>query len=463
MKNIFKFLSFALLISLVSGCDSKDSASSSADTSDSLATMPSQSVSVTDNDAFVDYVKETKLDLADTSKIYTEVKVKAYVDGDTTHFVPVTTPAVWIEEEYLKARYNSIDTPESTGKVEEWGKTASYFTHDKLASAHSIIIQSDSNKWETDSTGGRYLVWVWYQPASGEDYRLLNLELIQNGLAKLKSATNYSLYDTFSAANMQAMRKEMKVYSNGKEKDENFYYGAAKSVTMKELRLNAKDYEGVKVSVEGLVTVYDPFSHMAYAQSYDVEDEKYYGMNFYAGFTKFTPLVAGNYLRLVGTLSWYAPDTEHPEYGSWQVSGLLYLPMNPDNEGSMKILEKNQEVVANLITADDLSKELENKDDTLTKGEKIESTYVRMENLTVKRVYTTESTDSTSNGALTLTCEDENKKQVIVRTSVLKKDDNTLLTNEDVLGKTIHVNGVVNKYNGNVQIHVFTLNDMTIA
>ncbi|MCI5745227.1 MAG: thermonuclease family protein [Erysipelotrichaceae bacterium] len=410
---------------------------------------------------FVDYVSQTKLDLTDSSKITAEVEVLHYVDGDTTHFVPVGTPSVWIEDDYLKARYNSVDTPESTGKVEKWGKSASLFTKDALESAQSIILQSDTNTWNTDTTGGRYLVWVWYRVDEHSDYRLLNLELIQNGLAKLKSASSYSLYDTFYAANLQAMNLKLKLYSN--DKDPNYYDGNAISLSMKELRLNASEYKDKKVCVEGLVTLYDPFNHMAYAESYDAEDDRWYGMNFYAGYTKFAPLASGNYLRLVGTLSFYAPDSNSPEYGTWQVSGLAYLPMTPDYEGSMKILEKNVEVVAHEVTYDDLSTRIENEGDTLSVGEKIESTYVTMNNLLVTKVYTTQSTNINSNGALTLTCKDNDGNVVTVRTSVLKHDDDTLLTAEEVLNKNISVKGIVTKYNGKIQIHVFTLNELEIA
>ena len=128
---------------------------------------------------FVDYVAETKLDQdSDTKKI--EVTVKSYIDGDTTHF---NAPSDIAENGVLKARYMGVNTPESTGKIEEWGKKASNFTKEKLMNAKSIIVESNDDKWNVDSTGGRHLVYVWYKPADSDDYRCLNLELIQNGLS----------------------------------------------------------------------------------------------------------------------------------------------------------------------------------------------------------------------------------------------------------------------------------------
>ena len=56
-----------------------------------------------------------------------------------------------------------------------------------------------------------------------------------------------------------------------------------------------------------------------------------------------------------------------------------------------------------------------------------------------------------------------NGNEVTIRTSVLKKGDNTLLAEEDVLNKTIDVKGIVTAYEGKVQIHVYTLNELIIA
>lgn len=406
---------------------------------------------------FVDYVAATKLDLNDTSKIYAEVKVHLYVDGDTTHFVPKgAVPENWVQTEknILKARYNSCDTPESTGKVEPWGETAKQFTRNALENAHSIIIQSDNETWNTDSTADRYLVWVWYQPKENADYRLLNLELIQEGLAKLKSASSYSLYETFNAANMQAITNELKVYSS--EKDPNYYYGLAQVITIKELRMNPEKYKNTKVCVNGVITLVDKTGHMAYAQAYDVDEEKWYGIDVYYGFNSYPIIKVGNYLRLVGTLGYYETGN------SWQLTGLSYHRMDPDYEGSMKLLEKDYSFEPVDVTAADLSGRTDNTD-YLEPGDLAMSIYAKISGLKVVDVYTTKSTVITSNGAMTLTCKDSNGTEVTVRTSVLKKSDGTLLAEADVLNKTIDATGIVTSYNGEVQIHVFTLNELTIA
>ena len=133
----------------------------------------------------VDYVEQLKLDWeSDTLK--QEVTVKMFVDGDTTHF---NDPKHQISSNgVVKARYLAVNTPESTGAVEEYGKAASNFTKETLSKAVSIVLESsEAGKWGTDSNG-RQLVWVWYKTSENADYRCLNIELLQNGYAVGSSA-----------------------------------------------------------------------------------------------------------------------------------------------------------------------------------------------------------------------------------------------------------------------------------
>ena len=66
----------------------------------------------------IDFAGQLRLNMAsETAK--TEVTVKTFVDGDTTHFHVPTSIA---ESGVLRARYLTVNTPEITGKVEEYGK-----------------------------------------------------------------------------------------------------------------------------------------------------------------------------------------------------------------------------------------------------------------------------------------------------------------------------------------------------
>lgn len=69
-------------------------------------------------DQLVDYVSQLTLDM-NSETLKQEVTVRNYIDGDTTHFnVPRTISSTGV----LKARYLAINTPESTGMIEEYGK-----------------------------------------------------------------------------------------------------------------------------------------------------------------------------------------------------------------------------------------------------------------------------------------------------------------------------------------------------
>ena len=162
-----------------------------------------------DKAAHVDYVEKTKFDLnSNTKKL--EVTVHAYIDGDTTHF---NVPHDVADNGVLKARYMGINTPESTGKIEEWGKKASTFTKEKLSTAVSIYVESDDDKWNLDSSGGRHLVYVWYKPTEDSDYRNLNLEIIQNGLSISCGTVNDRYGQEATNAFQQAKREKLHVFS----------------------------------------------------------------------------------------------------------------------------------------------------------------------------------------------------------------------------------------------------------
>ena len=123
-------------------------------------------VSLAEPAGHVDYAGQLRFNPAGT--VTCEATVKTFVDGDTTHFL---VPESVHPSGVLKARYLAINTPEITGKVEEWGKKAAAFTRDKLTRAESIILQSENETWNLDSNSELHLVWVMYRPAGELDYR----------------------------------------------------------------------------------------------------------------------------------------------------------------------------------------------------------------------------------------------------------------------------------------------------
>ena len=71
-----------------------------------------------DEPEFIDYAAQVKFD-PNSGRAVAKVTVHAAVDGDTTHF---NVPTSIVSSGILKARYLGINTPESTGIIEPWGK-----------------------------------------------------------------------------------------------------------------------------------------------------------------------------------------------------------------------------------------------------------------------------------------------------------------------------------------------------
>ena len=388
--------------------------------------------------------------------VKTKVTVKSYIDGDTTHFFVPTSIS---EDGVLKARYIAINTPESTGKIEEWGKKASEFTKAKLQSAESIIIESDNGTWNLDSTGSRYLVWIWYRTSETEDYRCLNLELLEEGLALPSSSANNRYGSWCQNAIQKAKDNGLHVWS--KEKDPDFFYGDALEVTTKELRFNPSVYDGKKVAFEGVIT--RNYNNSVYIESYDEETESSYGISVYYGYSLsgsgLEILQVGNRVRIVGTMQYYASGD------IYQISGLKYREMKKDDPGNIRLLEKGVGVEPRVIEPEELNRReveviVEDEVKSLPFREALLGTVVKMDGIHVDDVYVTTKEDSSSFGAMTLTCSKDG--EVISIRTLPFYEEGELMTERDFLGFVIDVIGVVDTYEGSVQIRVFNIDDITV-
>ena len=388
--------------------------------------------------------------------VKTKVTVKSYIDGDTTHFFVPTSIS---EDGVLKARYIAINTPESTGKIEEWGKKASEFTKAKLQSAESIIIESDNGTWNLDSTGSRYLVWIWYRTSETEDYRCLNLELLEEGLALPSSSANNRYGSWCQNAIQKAKDNGLHVWS--KEKDPDFFYGDALEVTTKELRFNPSVYDGKKVAFEGVIT--RNYNNSVYIESYDEETESSYGISVYYGYSLsgsgLEILQVGNRVRIVGTMQYYASGDVY------QISGLKYREMKKDDPGNIRLLEKGVSVDPRVIEPEELNRReveviVEDEVKSLPFREALLGTVVKMDGIHVDDVYVTTKEDSSSFGAMTLTCSKDG--EVISIRTLPFYEGGELMTERDFLGFVIDVIGVVDTYEGSVQIRVFNIDDITV-
>ena len=404
----------------------------------------------------VDYVASLKLDLS-SETVKQEVIVEHFTDGDTTTFQKKGNGDY--QSTLLTARYLAVNTPESTGKIEEWGKAASNFTKEALKSAASIIVESDDGNWNADSTGNRYLVWVWYKPEGGSDYRNLNLELLQNGLAIASNSAQNRYGDTCMDAIAQAKALKLKVYSN--EKDPDYYYGDATIVSMKELRCNLKSYLNTKVAFEGVVT--KNAGQSVYVEDYDEESGRTFGIYIYYGYNLSSGglriLSVGNRVRVVGSVQYYETGD------SYQVADVSYDARKPDDPDNMKLISEGNEIAYPETTVETFNSQVTLKvgeeEKTFSYAELALGTSISMKKLKVVDAYTTVS-ETASNGAMTLTCEDESGKRITVRTEVLRNADGSKVTEDYFLNKTIDVKGVVEYFKGAYQIKVFDLADVVI-
>lgn len=98
-----------------------------------------------------------------------EVELAKCIDGDTARFIA--------DGEEKKYRFLLIDTPESTNKIEPYGKEASEFVCKKLKEADKIEISYQEHNDTTDKYG-RELVWVFV------DDQLLQTEIARAGYVK---------------------------------------------------------------------------------------------------------------------------------------------------------------------------------------------------------------------------------------------------------------------------------------
>lgn len=277
------------------------------------------------------------------------VTLKNSVDGDTAHFYSGRYKKI------VQGRFNGVDTPESTGIIEEWGKAAANFTKDVLSKAKTIVLETERDDGltgpEADSTSGRYLVWVWTSERSvdeedGTGLRLLNLDLVQNGYSTSKGNSGSKYQDVFLDADAQAQKHKLNIWSD--EDDPLFYYGQATITNMQAVFSDPASWLGQKVYVEGVVT--RMLGTNAYIQDeFEQEDGtiKTYGAYIFTQYKSYSILKKGNRIGVIGIIG------EH--YGSYQIVDVKYEEFY-DVADEMVLLSSGHEVEPIELTVDEAKK-----------------------------------------------------------------------------------------------------------
>ena len=290
----------------------------------------------------IDYVSQTSI--TDYSQLTTyegknflddgigQVTLYNPVDGDTAHFFQLkeTDPL----ERLVKVRFFGIDTPESTGQIEPWGKKASAFTTEKLKSAKTIVLTNGSllgQAAEVDSTGSRFkgLVWVSEnENAPINELKCLNLWIVQEGFSNAKGATDCPLVDVFNKADLQAQQFKLHIWAGD---DPDFYKGEATHTSIKEImdefianNGSCPTFEGKKVLINGVVSkVVDTDAYVV--QDFENEETgklERYGMFIFSGYKSYAALTKiGNDLTIIGTFT--------VRYGNPQITSVKYDPYLP--------------------------------------------------------------------------------------------------------------------------------------
>ncbi|MCF7931616.1 MAG: thermonuclease family protein [Acholeplasmataceae bacterium] len=217
-----------------------------------------------------------------------EVKLRSFVDGDTTNFYDSVSGT------YVTVRYMGIDTPEATSKFDPWGIKAASFVRDRLSEASRIILQAEPTGDRTDGND-RYLAWVWYV-YQGET-RLLNLELVEQAYAWVSSASSTQYGDIFSVAGAETQLTGLRIYG---EQDPDYDYSReGDPVSIGELLDQFETYYAKKVTVSGVITAKIGYS------IYLEQDGR--GIYLYTGYNPTNELQIGHQVTIQGLVPAYYP------------------------------------------------------------------------------------------------------------------------------------------------------------
>ena len=163
------------------------------------------------------------------------VSLRSCTDGDTANFIQSDYKDEFGAYISIKTRFLGVNTPESTAKVEPWGKKASLFTKKVLTAAQEaadLATANDANKKthynialinhpaqgifdEKDSSGNRWLAFIWYRLDENSSWRLLNLELVEQAYSRNQLFVDDDVCDyraKFEAAESRNSKGQYRLY-----------------------------------------------------------------------------------------------------------------------------------------------------------------------------------------------------------------------------------------------------------
>lgn len=337
-----------------------------------------------------------------------EVRLANSIDGDTSHFFDGSN-------NLIKIRYLGINTPESTSRIDPWGKQASEFVKNRLESAYSIVIEAEilGGIPETDTTGDRYLGYVWYKETETDDYRLLNLEVIENCFSHFTgNASNLKYGPTLRDAYIDKSKMGLRVFG---EKDPLFNYdNVLYEITIGDLKNDYGRYSnGSKLKFK--VVVARKVGNSLYVQDLEKQMNDVLGTEVYNGIYVYHSFASGlSTLKPGDVIEFEAQASFEGDYGAQLV-----------NPAKLKLLGKEEYNVIEL-------------DEQVTFLESYEGMVVKAVNVKIIAKHRAET------GAYTITGELANGSEVQIR---VDKDAGPKVPFENiVIGEYYNVIGGVSKY-----------------
>ncbi|AIO18242.1 Thermonuclease precursor [Candidatus Izimaplasma bacterium HR1] len=357
-----------------------------------------------DKELNTDYTDALEMDFTYEGKNFLtdrvgEVTLVKCTDGDTATFSTGS--------QQFAVRFLGIDTPESTYRIDPWGKAASAYTCDKLTNATTIVLEAGD---EMQDGYGRYLAWVWY------DGRLLNLELIEQAFSNSKGVSGTKYEDIFYNAEFAAIETDKRYWG---EIDPDYDYSLEGApITVGELITNMDNYIGRKIEITGTVAY-------EVGNSPYLVDESGYGIYIYLLENSYK-IAPGNKITISGLDLTFYPDQET---GSPQLVGVY--------KRNVELISEGNEIVPRIIAVPDI--------EVIDLG-----SFVKVENVTVTEVYTSPNT-----GDYTITCEDSLGNEIGLHIS--SSVEQSLIDSMLSVGSVIDTAGGLSRYNGQYQLEMSSL------
>ena len=293
-------------------------------------------------DVPVDYVEQTKLTLNYQGRNFKtdgigEVTLRRAVDGDTAHFYPLGQT-----RNEIKLRFVGIDTPESTGRIQAWGKAAAEFTRSKLENAKHIVLSSQFDNYgpaELDSND-RELGFVWVTDVENptlDDFKNLNLWLVQQCYSMAKGIDATCRYhEVFLLADLQGQQMGRRIWG---EEDPNFDEDEVFTpMTIQEIYDyyddldDPEDIEGMRVQFEGTISRLTNNNSDFYVQDQFEENGEVFKRGIFVfGFYKNYGFQVGWRMLVKGRVQVYM--------GNLQISDITYSASFP-TENDTVVLDK---------------------------------------------------------------------------------------------------------------------------